>query len=295
MRDKHHPGSIRDGGASGAGDVSVTTKKNLSSLITSTDVKISVIKHKKFTTSKVRGREMSGKEDSPKNSSIHKAALTHQTTCSSNTTCSGSRGDAHKESHRLDRPDLAIFRARLLCQPTLPTINTATVRNGRPTGATHSVPTHTKLAEDSYSSCDNKQVKKLRRLLATHPTLLSQSTHARKLMERLYTAPPASSRVRGPAEIGTVQGDFTWTEVFPVLKETSGGTVRTREKPTRPVTGNGEVLLPKLTTAKERWGTRGTQGAYADTCMPSTAKAPEKINFTGTTDEFHLKLPQIMH
>ena len=236
---------------------------------------------------------MNGKEDSPKNSSIHKAVLTHQTTCSSDTTSSGSRGDTHRESQHLDRPDLAIFRARLLRQPTLPTINTATVRNGRPTGATHSIPTHTKLAEDSYSSCDNEQVKKLRRLLATHPTLLSQSTHAKKLMERVYNAPPASSQVRGPAKMGTGQeGDFKWTEVFPVLRETSGDTVRTRERPTRHGTGNGDILLPKLTTAEETWGTRGAQGAYADTCISSTAKAPEKINFNGTTD---LKLPQIMH
>ena len=284
-----------DGGASGAGGASSdddsgagdTIKNTLSLAITSTDVKsISVAKHKKSTTSKLTGRE-----NSTQHSPINKAALTHQT-MGRNTT---SRGDSesHKKSRHLDRPDLAIFRARLMCQPTLPTINnTTTIRSSRRSNSRGA--THSRLAEDG---CDNKQVKKLKRLLATHPTLLSQSTHVKKLMDRVYTAPPASRRVlRGSAEMEMVEeGDFKWTEVFPVLKKMSDNTVRAGERPIRSVTGNGEVLLPKLTTNKGTWGTRHTQQACADTCVSSAAKAPEKANCSGRQDGFHLKLPRITH
>ena len=318
-RDKQHTGSTGTpcgGGASSAGGATSdgcdiddssaggTGKNNPSSIVASNDVQsISVATHKKSTTSKVVQRQTSGREESPKHFHIHRAALTQQTKCSGrSTTSSKSRGDSWKGSGHLDRPDLAIFRARLMGQPTLPSINCITARSGRrhnPTGGTHSVPVHTGLAEDSRgsSACDNKQAKKLRKLLATHPTLLSQSTHAKKLMERAYTAPIAH-QVRGSTEKRVQEGDFKWTEVFPVLRETSADTVRARQRPTRAMTGSGEILLPKLTMSKGTQKTRGLQWqeAYTETCTPSTAKAPDKTNCSGSRpDEFHLKLPQIMH
>ena len=150
-----------------------------------------------------------------------------------------SRGSNQETISPLQRADMAIFQARLKCQPTLPAITTTVMRRrSNRTGFGHNLLIHD--TTDYPKVNHNDRDKKLRRLLATHPTQFSQTARARELVVGAYTA------IEEGRERRRSGGKFRWTEVFPVLgvswddsRGSIGRTNQTRLKSgTHPTTGS---------------------------------------------------------
>lgn len=177
--------------------------------------------------------------------------------------------------------DLAIFHSRLQCQPTLPSIiTTASTRPRNQTGTRQSVTIYN--GKKVINS--NNGVKKVQRLLATQPTVFSQTIPARDVIVRAYAT--RSHKPAGGAVRMEKQKEFKWTEVFPVLKETSKkGNIGEKEngqddeESTKAMTT--PVVLPKL-TKNGRW----VPETYPEFCATSS------IEQTRARREM-IKLPQI--
>lgn len=218
---------------------------------------------------------------------IHRAATAHQTmqdtlynSGQSRASCKSS-GAHYRENSHLKRPDLTILKARLKCQPTLP-INTTRSSRGMDTAESRdSVPS---------SSGILKQVKKLQKLLALQPTSFSQTTHARDMMVRAYST---AGREAGSVRIER-QGNFKWTEVFPVLRENPDSRAGKMEST---VSGRDAVILPKLAMSTGGLMAENAQEAYSDleSCTPNTTTpiAALKDDSGVRGGDLDLNLPQM--
>lgn len=180
-----------------------------------------------------------------------------------------------KENHPLKRADLAIFQARLQCQPTcnLPSITTTSTRQSNQTRDSLPILTGKK---------GNNEVKRLWRQLATQPTVFSQTIPAREIIVKAYATRP--HRPAGAAVRVEMRREFKWTEVFPVLQEASkNGRVGKKEnghdeESTRVTTD--AVVLPRLAINNGR-------------CTCVATSSTKHIPSSARRDVIRLKLPHL--
>ena len=108
-----------------------------------------------------------------------------------------------KSCSLISRAGTTMIRARLTHQPVLPSTNTAgEPRRSNQTGASRLPP--------RGSGVGREESRNLQRLLATRPTLFSQSAPIREIMRGAYSTPAGKGERK--------ERDFKWTEVFPVLR-----------------------------------------------------------------------------
>lgn len=175
--------------------------------------------------------------------------------------------------------DLAIFRARLQCQPTLPPIiTTRGTRTSNQTETRQSVPIYN--VKKGINS--NNDVKKVQRLLATQPTVFSQTIPARDVIVKAYATRPHKP-AGGAVRMETKRG-YKWTEVFPVLKETSrkGNIVEKENGQDDEAAMTKPVVLPKLAG---RW--------VPETYPELSATSSTELKTRARREIIGIKLPQI--
>ena len=170
--------------------------------------------------------------------------------------------------------DLAIFHARLQCQPTLPPIiTTRGTRTSNQTDTRQGVPIYNGKKGINF----NNDVKKVQRMLATQPTVFSQTIPARDVIVKAYATRP--HKPAGGAVRMETQREYKWTEVFPVLKETSkkGNIVEDDE-----ATMTKPVVLPKLAG---RW--------VPETYPELSATSSTELKTRARREIIGIQLPQI--